>query len=37
MEKDGREIALELFDNLSADEQKAALEAAKKIKSGEVA
>lgn len=37
MEKDGREIALELFDSLSAEDQKAALEAAKKIKDGGLA
>ncbi len=37
MDEERRDEILELFDGLDSDEQKAALEAARKIKNGEVA
>lgn len=36
MDEERRDEILELFDSLSSDEQKAVLEAARKIKNGEV-
>lgn len=37
MDEERRDEILELFDNLDSDGQRAALEAARKIKNGEVA